>query len=136
MNEQKLSKIISDYFSNKDEVVAVYLFGSYASGKNRTFSDIDIGILLNRADPESVNQQKMGYLTELSRIIRKDVHPVILNFASEVLMKQIFSKGRCILINDSKKLAKYKMSMYAKIADYAYYLNKMQKGFIRRTMME
>ena len=136
MNEQKLSKIISDYFSNKDEVVAVYLFGSYASGKNRTFSDIDIGILLNRADPESVNQQKMGYLTELSRIIRKDVHPVILNFASEVLMKQIFSKGRCILINDSKKLAKYKMSMYAKIADYAYYLNKMQKGFIRRTMVE
>jgi uncharacterized protein len=136
MNEQKLSKIISDYFSNKDEVVAVYLFGSYASGKNRTFSDIDIGILLNRADPESVNQQKMGYLTELSRIIRKDVHPVILNFASEVLMKQIFSKGRCILINDSKKLAKYKMTMYAKIADYAYYLNKMQKGFIRRTMVE
>ena len=136
MNEQKLSKIISDYFSNKDEVVAVYLFGSYASGKNRTFSDIDIGILLNRADPESVNQQKMRYLTELSRIIRKDVHPVILNFASEVLMKQIFSKGRCILINDSKKLAKYKMSMYAKIADYAYYLNKMQKGFIRRTMVE
>ena len=136
MNEQKLSKIISDYFSNKDEVVAVYLFGSYASGKNRTFSDIDIGILLNRADPESVNQQKMGYLTELSRIIRKDVHPVILNFASEVLMKQIFSKGRCILINDSKKLVKYKMSMYAKIADYAYYLNKMQKGFIRRTMVE
>ena len=136
MNEQKLSKIISDYFSNKDEVVAVYLFGSYASGKNRTFSDIDIGILLNRADPESVSQQKMGYLTELSRIIRKDVHPVILNFASEVLMKQIFSKGRCILINDSKKLVKYKMSMYAKIADYAYYLNKMQKGFIRRSMME
>ena len=136
MNEQKLSKIISDYFSNKDEVVAVYLFGSYASGKNRTFSDIDIGILLNRADPESVNQQKMGYLTELSRIIRKDVHPVILNFASEVLMKQIFSKGRCILINDSKKLAKYKMTMYARIADFSYYLNKMQKGFIRRTMKE
>lgn len=136
MNEQKLSKIISDYFSNKDEVVAVYLFGSYASGKNRTFSDIDIGILLNRADPESVNQQKMRYLTELSRIIRKDVHPVILNFAGEVLMKQIFSKGNCILINDTKKLAKYKMTMYAKIADYAHYLNKMQKGFIRRTMME
>jgi hypothetical protein len=127
---------ISDYFKNKDEVVAVYLFGSYASGKNRTFSDIDIGILLNRIDPEYGNQQKMRYLTELSRIIRKDVHPVILNFASEVLMKQIFSKGRCILINDSKKLSKYKMTMYANIVDYAYYLNKMQKGFIRRTMKE
>ena len=133
---KKLSKTISDYFKNKDEVIAVYLFGSYASGKNQPFSDIDIGILLNRIDQEFANQQKMRYLTELSRIIRKDVHPVILNFANEVLMKQIYSKGKCILINDSKKLAKYKMTMYARIADFAYYLNKMQKGFIRRTMEE
>ncbi len=112
------------------------MFGSHAIGNNKPFSDIDIGILLNRMDQEFANQIKMRYLTELSRIIRKDVHPVILNYASEVLMKQIFSKGRCILINDSKKLAKYKMTMYARIADFAYYLNKMQKGFIRRTMEE
>jgi len=42
---KKLSKIISDYFKNKDEVIAVYLFGSYACGKNQPFSDIDIGML-------------------------------------------------------------------------------------------
>ena len=133
---KKLSNIISDYFKNKDEVVAVYLFGSYASEKNQPFSDIDIGILLNRIDQEFARQQKMRYITELSRIIRKDVHPVILNYASEVLMKQIYSKGKCILIKDSKELAKYKMTMYARIADFAYYLNKMQNGFIRRTMEE
>jgi len=51
-------------------------------------------------------------------------------------MKQIYSKGKCILIKDSKALAKYKMTMYARIADFAYYLDKMQKGFIRRTMEE
>ena len=133
---KKLSNIISDYFKNKDEVIAVYLFGSYASEKNQPFSDIDIGILLNRIDQEFARQQKMRYITELSRIIRKDVHPVILNYASEVLMKQIYSKGICILIKDSKELAKYKMTIYARIADFAYYLNKMQNGFIRRTMEE
>jgi predicted nucleotidyltransferase len=133
---KKLSKILSDYFKNKDEVVAVYLFGSHAIGKNKPFSDVDIGIFLGRTDQEFANQIKMRYITELSRIIRKDVHPVILNFASEVLMKQIYSKGKCILIKDSKKLAKYKMTMYARIADFAYYLNKMQNGFIRRTMEE
>jgi uncharacterized protein len=133
---KKLSKTISDYFKNQDEVVAVYLFGSYACGKHQPFSDIDIGILLNRIDQEFGNKQKMRYLTELSRIIRKDVHPVILNSASEVLMKQIYSKGRCILVNDSKKLAIYKMAMYARIADFAYYLDMMQKGFVRRTIEE
>ena len=133
---KKLSKIISDYFKNKDEVIAVYLFGSYASGNNQPFSDIDIGILLNLVDQKVANQQKIRYMTELSRILRKDIHPVILNSASEVLMKQIYSKGKCILIKDSKELAKYKMTMYARIADFAYYLDKMQKGFIRRTMEE
>ncbi len=133
---KKLSETISDYFKNKNEVIAVYLFGSYASENNRPFSDIDIGILLNFVDQKFANQQKIRYMTELSRIVRKDVHPVILNFASEVLMKQIYSKGRCILINDSKELSKYKMTMYARIADFAYYLDKMQKGFIRRTMKE
>jgi predicted nucleotidyltransferase len=133
---KKLSKTISDYFKNKDEVIAVYLFGSYASGNNQPFSDIDIGILLNLVDQKFANQQKIRYMTELSRILRKDIHPVILNSASEVLMKQIYSKGKCILIKDSKELAKYKMTMYARIADFAYYLDKMQKGFIRRTMEE
>ena len=133
---KKLSKTISDYFKNKDEVIAVYLFGSYASENNRPFSDIDIGILLNLVDQKFANQQKIRYMTELSRILRKDIHPVILNSASEVLMKQIYSKGKCILINDSKELSKYKMTMYARIADFAYYLDKMQKGFIRRTMEE
>ena len=133
---KKLSKTISDYFKNKDEVIAIYLFGSYASENNRPFSDIDIGILLNLVDQKFANQQKIRYMTELSRIVRKDIHPVILNFASEVLMKQIYSKGKCILIKDSKELAKYKMTMYARIADFAYYLDKMQKGFIRRTMKE
>ncbi len=90
---KKLSKIISDYFKNKDEVIAVYLFGSYASENNQPFSDIDIGILLNLVDQKFANQQKIRYMTELSRILRKDIHPVILNFASEVLMKQIYSKA-------------------------------------------
>ena len=55
---KKLSKIISDYFKNKDEVIAVYLFGSYAYGKNQPFSDIDIGILLNRIDQKFATNKK------------------------------------------------------------------------------
>ena len=53
-NESMLTKKIKEYFKDKTEVVAVYLFGSHADGK--------------------------------------DIHPVILNFASEQLVKQIFLK--------------------------------------------
>ena len=73
---------------------------------------------------------------ELSKILRKDIHPVILNSASEQLMKQIFSKGECILINDAKKLSFYKMNMFSKIAEFAYYHGQMQSGFVKKAMEE
>jgi len=34
-------------------------------------------------------------MVELSRILRKDIHPVILNSAGEELLRQIFLKGKC-----------------------------------------
>ncbi len=91
---------IRDYFKNKREVIAVYLFGSYAAGKEQLFSDIDIGILLERHQIDTGKEIITKYLVELARILRKDIHPVILNLASEELLKQIFQKGKCILTRD------------------------------------
>ena len=125
---------ISRYFKDKEEVIAVYLFGSYADGKERPFSDIDIGILLDRSDRFFVKKKRNDYLKELSRILRKDIHLVVLNSASEELMRQIFLKGRCVLINNSERLSRYRMVMLSKIADFAYYRDQMQSGLIRKIM--
>ena len=131
--KKKLSEEISKYFINKDEVVAVYIFGSYAKGLERSFSDLDIGILFNENERDIINKINL-YMIELSRITRKDIHPVILNSTSEELMRQIFSKGKCILVNDSKKLSIFKTTMYSRISDFAYYRNIMKTGFVRKVM--
>jgi len=131
MNNQ-LVKSITSYFKSKPEVIAVYVFGSYAQGMQRHLSDIDIGILLDRKALDGDKKIIKKYMIDLPRILKKDVHPVILNTASEELLKQIFRKGKCLLINDSKKLARYKMVMFADIADFSYYRNQMQAGFIRK----
>ena len=132
--DKKLSDTISSYFANKDEVIAVYLFGSYAKGTESHLSDIDIGILFDKRNLDFINSKRNDYIVELARLLRKDIHPVILNSASEELMKQIFSKGKRILINDSKKLSRFKMTMYSKICDFAYYQDQMKAGFIRKVM--
>jgi len=123
-----------EYFKSKKEVIAIYLFGSYAVGKQRHMSDIDIGILMSRTGHDFTGRKINEYIVELSRILRKDIHPVILNFASEELLKQIFKKGKCILINDSKKLSINKMIMFAKISDWDYYRRRMQSGLIKNIM--
>jgi hypothetical protein len=73
-------------------------------------------------------------MVELGRILRRDIHPVILNSASEEILRQIFLKGKCVLIHDSKKLAQFTMIKFVEIADFAYYREQMQAGLINKTM--
>ena len=130
----KLEEKIRVYFRNKREVIAVYVFGSHAKGKERHLSDIDIGILLDRNNRDFFKERRNDYIVELGRIMRKDIDPVMLNSASEELLRQIFLKGKCILVNDSRKLARHKMVMFARIAEFGYYRSRMQSGLIRRIM--
>jgi hypothetical protein len=59
-------------------------------------------------DRDFDKERKSDYIVELGRVMRKDIDPVILNSASEEVLRQIFLKGNCILVNDSKKLARYR----------------------------
>jgi len=125
---------LTEYFKNREEVIAVYLFGSYAEGREGPLSDVDIGILITKSDRSFSREKRNRYMIELTKILRKDIHPVILNSASEELMRQIFLKGKCILINDSNKLSRYKMIKLSKIAEFAQYRGQMQLGLIKKVM--
>ena len=83
-------KKITNYFENKEDIIAVYLFGSYASGKVRPRSDIDLAILFDSRYQVMINRRLDNYLIDLSRILRKDIHLTTMNFASEEFLKQIF----------------------------------------------
>ena len=127
-----IQKQIKGYFENKEEVIAVYLFGSHGEGRERPLSDVDIGVLLDNEYRDHFREMRVLYLVELARLLRKDIHPVLLNSASEALLRQIFSKGECLLVRDATKLARHKMAMFAAIAEFGYYRDQMQSGLIRR----
>ncbi|MFC1590890.1 nucleotidyltransferase domain-containing protein [Thermodesulfobacteriota bacterium] len=132
----EIEENIRAYFESKTEVIAVYLFGSYAAGKQHRTSDLDIGILLDGTARDFFCEKRDAYLVELSRIVKKDIHPVILNSGSEELLRQVFLKGTCLQVNNEKKLTAYKMVMYARIAEFAYYRKQLQSGLIRKIMRE
>ena len=132
--KNKLIEKLTAYFKTNSEIIAVYLFGSYAKGKEHHSSDVDIGLLFDTRDPLLLNKKVDTVMLDLSRILRKDIHPVILNLAGEELLRQVFLKGKCILVRDSKKLAHYKMTAFSRIADFAYYKNQMQSGLVRNIM--
>ena len=132
--KNNLIEKLTAYFNTKSEIIAVYLFGSYAKGKEHHSSDIDIGLLFDARDPVLLKKEVDTVMFDLSRILRKDIHSVILNLAGEELLRQVFLTGKCILVRDSKKLAHYKMIALSRIVDFAYYKNQMQTGLVRNIM--
>jgi predicted nucleotidyltransferase len=47
-DEQDIERIVR-YFSERDEVVSLYLFGSSARGRKTKECDIDIAVLINES---------------------------------------------------------------------------------------
>ena len=133
MQEKKTNQIAA-CFKKRPEVVAVYLFGSVATGKYHQGSDVDIGILLDRSAPEDHAKELDRCHRELSRQLRKDVHLLRLNAAGETLMRQIYLKGRCILAYRTRTLAIFNMAMVSRIADFAYYQRRFQSGFANKVL--
>jgi predicted nucleotidyltransferase len=133
-----ISKHITEYFKDNADVVAVYLYGSYAVGKHTSTSDIDLGIAL---DPEKIELDQLiakrdRFLLDLSRILRKEIHLVILNIAGESLLSQVFKKGNCVFVGNKNKLTLIKSKMLLQIVDFNYYKNIMQSGFIKNVFEE
>jgi len=130
----ELEEKIKDYFKNKKEAIAVYLFGSYAEGREHDLSDIDISIILDGRDSAFFHERRDMYTVELGRITRKDIDCVILNSAGEALLRQVFLKGKCILVGDTRKLALHKTVMFSRIAELGYYRSRLQSGLIKKVM--
>jgi predicted nucleotidyltransferase len=125
---------IQEHFTNKPGIAAVYLYGSYAKGQVRHESDVDIAILFGNRDRDIVNKRLEKIHVELSRCLRKEIHLTALDFAGEMLLKQILKSGRCLIVNDTEALKYFTMNALSKILDFQYYLNKFQSAMVRRVM--
>jgi len=134
--KSELIEKISLYFDRRSEVMAVYLFGSYAKGKQELDSDIDLAVFLNRDDRPRQNDLRRQYIVDLSHILRNDPHIVIICSIDEGILAQIFKYGQCIINHNPHFFAHFKMIAYAMIADFGYHKNLMKKGFIRKLSRE
>jgi len=126
---------IQRYFADRQEAAAVYLFGSHACGRETAASDVDIAVLLQRSYLPSAQAIRKQYMVELGGILKKDIHPVVMNQAGELLLKQILSKGKRILAKDPTFDAHFTMIAYSRIMDFTPYLKQMQEG-LKKNLLE
>ena len=103
---EKLTQL-EDYFKKAEDIIAVYLFGSYASGSQTELSDIDFAILFNK-DVDTDLMREMEIMAQISLIIKKeDVDLVNLNKAPIYLQHEIIKTGELIFEREQDKLSDF-----------------------------
>lgn len=125
MTLDHLKKILTDYCATRPEIAACYLYGSYAAGKERPDSDVDLAFLLDSSViPDDYAQLQLTYITELGSLSKQEIHPLIMNNAGELVLGQVFTKGSLVYQRNQEQLKAFKRHKLPLVADFSYYLSQ------------
>ena len=128
-----IEQTVTEYFSKQPEVIAVYLFGSYAKNRSRLDSDVDLAILFaSKIKPELFYNLEMKYFQELSRKIPKNFDVVNLNRAGELLDYEVFRLGFLIYQRDPVKRLEYQTRRICGYLDFSPLMFRMRKGMMKK----
>jgi predicted nucleotidyltransferase len=96
-----VTRMLADYFRERSDLAAVYLFGSVARGTAGPTSDVDVGVLYRATPASTLEAQPFGDEAALSQLLGRNVQVVAMNAAPVDLVHRILRDG--ILAVDSDK---------------------------------
>ena len=103
---------------NEPSIVAAFLFGSYAKGKEKPSSDIDVALLLS--ETKSIEFSTLQLAAKLEKTLGNRVDVVILNSAGELLKFQVRRDGKLIFERSSKKRKQFEVKSRKLYDDFLY----------------
>jgi len=96
-----LERTINRVFNNREEVLLGYLYGSYNLGNKTEFSDIDIGIILDKSFKKHyLYQVDLSLEIEKEFVNKIEIDLCILNDATPRFLYNIIKNGRIIHSKD------------------------------------
>lgn len=91
--KQRVKTLLSEYFANRDDIDAVILFGSFASGKFHEKSDVDIAVhSKTRLSYDTLAEIQVA----LSLLCNREFDVADLSQAEGLFLYQIMTKGERI----------------------------------------
>lgn len=123
MEISKDQKLKVAKIAKKFQLKLIVIFGSFANGKSRKDSDLDIAVLGVKEVP--FNKQ-IGLANELSLIFNKSVDLSVLNRANPLLLFQV-SKNPILLYGRRDDFLKFKLHAFNAYNDYAPYFEMEKK---------
>jgi uncharacterized protein len=123
---------LAGYFAAPDtlDVVSVYLFGSYASGRAHRESDVDLGVLLDwNRYPAAASRfdARVRLAGELPALLRSPVDVVILNDAPPGLGRAVVTRGSRVFVRHPELDHAFVRDVQLRAADLDPWLRRIRR---------
>ena len=122
-----IEHVVSSICALHKEIIASYLFGSVAKGKEEP-GDIDIAVLLERAHLQSFSIPSL--ISEFEKAVGRPVDVVVLNRAGEILKYEVRRSGKLIFERSPEMRKKVEIQGRKTYEDF---LN-LHKRYVRKVL--
>ncbi len=111
---------IIKFFKGRDEVSALYIFGSFGKGRQNGESDIDIAVLVDESKPRKRNLDslKKEYYSASAGFSLRPVDIVVLNAAPAFLKHRILKTGKVLFDRNRKLRVRFTANAIIEYLDY------------------
>jgi uncharacterized protein len=132
MSHERVKELLRVHLTGQARgIVSAYLFGSVAEGRAHRESDVDVGVLLDRAVFPSAEERMEVRISLGSDLVdlldTNDVDLVILNDAPAELGRAIVTRGRRVYCADAEADHAYVRDVQLRAADLAPWLRRVRR---------
>jgi len=126
---EKILRIITDYFKKRPGVAAVYLYGSQARGNARSESDIDLAVLTTDGSKYiGLNSPQILFSQELTKVLNKKVEVQNLITCRIDFAHRVLAEGKLLASNNEGARIKFEENVIRKYFDLKPFLSEFYKS--------
>lgn len=127
---------LNEIIKGAPSILAVYLFGSYAKGKEKAQSDMDLAFLLDektyKADPFEATGPAYMAAMRIGIRFKRETDVVILNSSSVELAYEAVTSGRCMYEAEQDRRFEYEATIRSMYYDFRPFLMELRSSFLER----
>ena len=114
----------------KDEpdIIALYLFGSYAHGTQNDKSDVDVAILLDNFKGGTLASLRLDLQADLELALKIPVDLIVLNSAPVDLAQRVIHKGLVLIDTDRAQRIRFEVDVRRRYFDLLPYIQEYRRG--------
>lgn len=126
--KEHIEELIESFKADKD-ILALYVFGSYAKNNIKPLSDIDFAVVLNDIFPkEKYSKKRINLLNKAVEVLKtEEIDLIILNQVPPFLAFQVIKNGRILFCRDNLKLVNKRVNILNEYFDFMPVINEYNK---------